>query len=76
MGIAHAFPYPHVIPHSDGSCPVDEWMDLGVVGAVILVVQRDKVLALEAAGYSDLDTKSQCAQMGENATTACRYCKI
>jgi hypothetical protein len=32
-------------------------MDLGVVGAVILVVQRDKVLALEAAGYSDLDTK-------------------
>jgi hypothetical protein len=57
MGIAHAFPYPHVIPHSDGSCPVDEWMDLGVVGAVILVVQRDKVLALEAAGYSDLDTK-------------------
>jgi beta-lactamase family protein len=37
-------------------------MDLGVsneltVGAVMMVVQRDKVLALEAAGYSDLDTK-------------------
>lgn len=37
-------------------------MDLGVsdgltVGAVMIVVQRDKVLALEAAGYSDLDTK-------------------
>ena len=37
-------------------------MDFGVsdgltVGAVMMVVQRDKVLALEAAGYSDLDTK-------------------
>jgi CubicO group peptidase (beta-lactamase class C family) len=37
-------------------------MDLGVsngltVGAVMMVVQRDKVLALEAAGYSDLDTQ-------------------
>jgi CubicO group peptidase (beta-lactamase class C family) len=37
-------------------------MDLGVsagltVGAVMMVVQRDKVRALEAAGYSDLDTK-------------------
>jgi len=36
-------------------------MDLGVttgltVGAVMMVVQRGKVLALEAAGYSDLDT--------------------
>jgi hypothetical protein len=37
-------------------------MDLGVsngltVGAVMMVVQRNKVLALEAAGYSNLDTK-------------------
>jgi len=37
-------------------------MDLGVndgltVGAVMMVVQRDEVLALEAAGYSDLDTQ-------------------
>jgi CubicO group peptidase (beta-lactamase class C family) len=37
-------------------------LDLGVrdgltVGAVMMVVQGDKVLALEAAGYSDLDTK-------------------
>jgi CubicO group peptidase (beta-lactamase class C family) len=37
-------------------------MDLGVndgltVGAVMMVVQRDRVLALEAAGYSDLDTQ-------------------
>ena len=37
-------------------------MDLGVrngltVGAVMMVVQRDKLLALEAAGYTDLDTK-------------------
>jgi CubicO group peptidase (beta-lactamase class C family) len=37
-------------------------LDLGVsdglaVGAVMLVVQRDKVLALEAAGYSDLAAK-------------------
>src|SRR6202008_5210913 len=37
-------------------------MDLGVsdgltVGAVMMVIQRDKVLALEAAGYSDLDTQ-------------------
>jgi CubicO group peptidase (beta-lactamase class C family) len=37
-------------------------MDLGVsdgltIGAVMMVVQRDKVLALEAAGYSDLDTQ-------------------
>jgi CubicO group peptidase (beta-lactamase class C family) len=38
-------------------------MDLGVsdgltAGAAMMVVQRDKVLALEAAGYSDLDTNT------------------
>jgi CubicO group peptidase (beta-lactamase class C family) len=37
-------------------------MDLGVsdgltIGAVMMVIQRDNVLALEAAGYSDLDTQ-------------------
>jgi len=38
-------------------------MDLGVsdgliLDAVMKVVQRDKALALVAAGYSDLDTQS------------------
>lgn len=41
---------------------VQAQLDLGVsdgltVGAVMMVVQRDKVLALEAAGYSDLAAK-------------------
>jgi len=43
---------------------VQTQLDLGVsdgltVGAVVMAVQREKVLALEAAGYSDLAAKSQ-----------------